>query len=116
MKSLPKAPDLEALEKQLAAVRTRNSEAADDQEIYLAVRMIGRAAVLANPLLDFDGLIFNRWSSRYGHVQEAWANSVLRDGGLYIMSGLKTGQVTVRPLLEDSRFENGPHQGKRFLK
>ena len=115
LKSLPKAPDLEALEKQLAAVRTRNSEAADDQEIYLAVRMIGRAAVLANPLLDFDGLIFNRWSSRYGHVQEAWANSVLRDGGLYIMSGLKTGQVTVRPLLEDSRFENGPHQGKRIL-
>jgi hypothetical protein len=115
LKGLSKAPDLEALEKQWAAARSRNTEAADDKEIYLAVRAVGRAAVMANPLLDFDALIFNRWSSRYGHVQEAWASSVLRDGGLYILSGLKTGQVTVRPLLEDSRFENGPHQGRRIL-
>jgi hypothetical protein len=115
LKGLPKAPDLGALEKQMAAARSRNAEAADDKELYLAVRMIGRAAVMANPLLDFDALIFNRWSSRYGHVQEAWASSVLRDGGLYILSGLKTGQITVRPLLEDSRFENGPYQGQRIL-
>ena len=115
LKDLPKAPDLGALEMQWAAARSRNTEAADDKELYLAVRMIGRAAVLANPLLDFDALIFNRWSSRYGHVQEAWASSVLRDGGLYVISGLKTGQVTVRPLLEDSRFENGPYQGQRIL-
>ena len=115
LKNLPKAPDLGALEKQLAAARSRNTEAADDKELYLAVRAIGRAAVRANPLLDFDALIFNRWSSRYGHVQEAWASSVLRDGGLYILSGLKTGQVAVRPLLEHSRFENGPYQGQRIL-
>ncbi len=115
LKSLPQAPDLGVLEKQWAAVRSRNTEAADDKAIYLAVRAIGRAAVLANPLLDFDALIFNRWSSRYGHVQEAWASSVLRDGSLYIMTGLKTGQLTVRNLLEESRFENGPHQGRRIL-
>lgn len=115
LKGLSKAPELGALEKQLAAARSRNNEAADDKAIYLAVRTVGRAAVLANPLLDFDALIFNRWSSRYGHVQEAWASSVLRDGGLYVMSGLKTAQGTVRPLLEDSRFENGPHQGRRIL-
>jgi hypothetical protein len=115
LKSMPQAPPLGTLEKQLAVVRSRNTGAADDKEIYLAVRAIGRAVALANPLLDFDQLIFNRWSSRYGHVQEAWASSVLRDGGLYILSGLKTGPVTVRDLLENSRFENGPFQGRRIL-
>jgi hypothetical protein len=115
LKDLPKAPDLGALEQQLADAKSRNTEGADDNEIYMAVRAIGRAAVLANPLLDFDALIFNRWSSSYGHVQEAWASSVLRDGGLFILSGLKTGQLTVRNLLEESRFENGPQQGRRIL-
>lgn len=115
LRNMPQGPDLRILEGQLAAVRSRNTGAADDKEIYLAARTIGRAVALANPLLDFDQLIFNRWSSRYGHVQEAWASSVLRDGGLYILSGLKTGPVTVHNLLEDSRFENGPFQGRRIL-
>jgi hypothetical protein len=115
LKSLPQAPPLGTWEEQLAAVRSRNTGTADDKEIYLAVRAIGRAVALANPLLDFHRLIFNRWSSRYGHVQEAWASSVLRDGGLYVLSGLKTGPITVRSLLEDSRFENGPFQGQRIL-
>jgi hypothetical protein len=53
------------LEKQLAVAKSRNTEAADDEETYLTARAIGRAAVMANPLLDFDGLIFNRWSIRY---------------------------------------------------
>lgn len=114
-RNMPGAPDLGALEEQLAAVQSRNSGAADDRELYLAVRAIGRAAALANPLRDFDQLIFNRWSSRYGHVQEAWASSVLEDGGLYILSGLKTGRITVRNLLEDARFEKGPFQGRRIL-
>jgi hypothetical protein len=39
---------------------------------------------------------------------------VLRDGGLYILSGLKTGAVAVHNLLENSRFENGPFQGHRI--
>ena len=115
IKGMPKAPNLEALEQQLAAARSRKTEAADDKETYLAVRAIGRAVALANPLLDFDRLIFNRWSSRYGHVQEAWASSVLPDGGLFVMSGLKGGQVTVRPLMENSRFENGPYKGQKIL-
>ena len=115
LKTLPKAPNLAALEQQLAAAKSKNTQAENAKEAYLAVRAIGHAAALANPLLDFDALIFNRWSSRYGHVQEAWASSVLRDGGLFILSGLKTGQPTVRNLLENSRFENGPYQGRRIL-
>jgi len=115
LRSLPGAPALETLEKELAAAQASRTDAADDKEVYLAARAIARAAALANPLLDFDTLIFNRWSSRYGHVQEAWGNTVRPEGGLYILSGLKTGRQVVRPLLENSRFENGPHQGQRIL-
>lgn len=115
LKGVPKAPDLGALEKQLATAKSRNTEGADDKEVYLEVRAVSRAAVMANPLLDFDELIFNRWSSTYGHVQEAWASSVLPHGGLFILSGLKTGEFTLRNLLEESRFENGPYQGRKIL-
>ena len=115
LKQLPGAPDLEALEQELAAASSRHTGAADDPALYFAVRRIGRDVALANPLLDFDSLIFNRWSSRYGHVQEAWASSVLKEGGLFRMSGLKTGRIAVRRLLENSRFENGPHQGRKIL-
>jgi hypothetical protein len=115
LKTLPQAPDLAAVESQLAAAKAGNTNGADEKDAYMAVREAGRAAVLANPLLDFDGLIFNRWSSSYGHVQEAWASSVRPEGSLYILSGLKTGQVSIRNLLEDSRFENGPFRGRRIL-
>jgi Hydrazine synthase alpha subunit middle domain/WD40-like Beta Propeller Repeat len=115
LKTLPRASDLAALEQRLAGVRSKRAGGADDKELYMAVRGIGRAAVFANPLMDFDQLIFNRWTSSYGHVQEAWASSVRREGGLYVLSGLKTGRVTIRNVLENARFENGPYQGKRFL-
>jgi len=54
----------------------------DDEEAYLAARKNRPRRGPGNPLLDFNQLIFNRWSSRYGHVQEAWASSVLPEGGL----------------------------------
>ncbi|MHB1309255.1 MAG: hypothetical protein ACYC23_19425, partial [Limisphaerales bacterium] len=57
LKQLPGAPDLEALEKELAAASSRHTGAVDDQALYFAVRRIGRAVALANPLLDFDSLI-----------------------------------------------------------
>ena len=116
LKTLHNCPDLAALETQLAAAKSANTNRADLKAAYLTMRKINRAAVLANPLLDFDELIFNRWTSTYGHVQEAWARSVRRDeGSLYILSGLKSGQVKIRNLLENSRFENGPYQGQRVL-
>jgi hypothetical protein len=108
-------PELENLEKQLAQVRSARANGIADKEAYLWVRRIGRPLVLSNPLLDFDEIIFNRWSSTYGHVQEAWASTVRQDGGLYVLSGLRNGNAQVRNLLENARFENGPYQGKRIL-
>ena len=115
LKALPNAPDVAELERQLGEARSRYAAGASDKDVYLAVRRMGRAAMWINPLMDFDQLIFNRWTSSYGHVQEAWARSVRRGGGLFVLSGLKSGQTTVRNVLESSRFANGPYQGKRFL-
>ncbi len=115
LKGLPGTSDFRDLEKELTAIRTKQNGGVEDKEMYLAARKIGRAVALANPLMNFDELIFNRWSSRYGHVQEAWASSVLRDGSLYLLSGLKSGRMAIRNILEHSRFENGPFQGRRIL-
>lgn len=86
-----------------------------ERELYIELRQLNREIVLSNPLLDFDEIIFNRWTSSYGHVQECWGTTVLDEGGLFALSGLRTGQPRLRNLLQDSRFCNGPWQGQRIL-
>lgn len=112
--SLEGGPDVAALTARLGEARSRRAAGAADEDVYLAVRRVGRAAMWVHPLMDFDRLIFNRWTSTYGHVQEAWGRTVRRGGGLYTLSGLRTGRPVVRDVLETSRFENGPFEGQRF--
>ncbi|WP_197231490.1 HzsA-related protein [Novipirellula artificiosorum] len=96
--------------------RSKGEKDADaDKSLYLELRRLNRSIVLSNPLLNFDDILFNRWTSNYGHVQECWGTTVLDEGGLYVLSGLQGGRTRVRNLLQDSRFENGPWQGQRLL-
>jgi hypothetical protein len=116
LRGLPHAPDFSDFEERLTSLEEKNLAGGQAGKAdYLEARQVGREIALANPLLDFDELIFNRWSSRYGHVQEAWGSTVMPEGGLFALSGLKSGGVSVRNLLENSRFENGPFQGRKIL-
>ena len=87
----------------------------EEKDVYFELRELNRKIVLSNPLLDFDDVIFNRWTSSYGHVQECWGSTVLNEGGLYVMSGLHSDGPRLRNVLQASRFTNGPWQGQRLL-
>jgi hypothetical protein len=65
--------------------------ASDRTPLDVQLRKLNRQIVLSNPLLNFDDIIFNRWTSRYGHVQECWGSTVLDAGGLYVTSGVLVG-------------------------
>ncbi|UCD51270.1 MAG: hypothetical protein JSW27_01300, partial [Phycisphaerales bacterium] len=108
---------LQKLARTAAAILPARGEDASDSEkdLYFELRELNRKIVLSNPLLDFDDIIFNRWTSSYGHVQECWGSTVLNEGGLYVMSGLRNGRARLRNVLQDSRFTNGPWKGQRIL-
>jgi hypothetical protein len=86
-----------------------------EKDLYIALRELNRKIVLSNPLLDFDDVIFNRWSSSYGHVQECWGSTVLDQGGLFTLSEVHSDRPRLRNVLENSRFSNGPWKGQRIL-
>lgn len=86
-----------------------------DKGLYLALRQLNRKIVLSNPLVNFDSLLFNRWTSNYGHVQECWGTTVLNEGGLYVISGLQSDNPKLRNVLQDSQFENGPWRAQKIL-
>jgi hypothetical protein len=120
LRTLPEAPDLDEYDSELAKILQRlspsHSPSIDqDWSDYLALRRIGRRVALSNPLLNFDGVIFNRWTSTYGHVQEAFGSTVRPEGGLYVLTGLRSGTPHIRNLLKHSVFTNGPYRGRRIL-
>ncbi len=86
-----------------------------EKDLYFELRKLHRKIVLRNPLLNFDDILFNRWTSSYGHVQECWGSTVLDEGGLYVMSALRGGRPRLRNVLQNSRFTNGPWKGQRIL-
>ena len=110
-------PQFQRLARTAAAMSPARGEGAsrEQKDLYFKLRTLNRQIVLSNPLLNFDDIIFNRWTSSYGHVQECWGSTVLNEGGLYVMSGLRSGRARLRNVLEDSRFTNGPWKGQRIL-
>ncbi len=108
---------VQGLAQKAAAIPPSGDELAirEEKSLYLELRRLNRKVVLSNPLLNFDDIIFNRWTSSYGHVQECWGSTVRDEGGLYVISGLQGGHAKLRNLLENSRFSNGPWKGQRIL-
>ncbi|NQV36142.1 MAG: PD40 domain-containing protein [Phycisphaeraceae bacterium] len=86
-----------------------------EKDLYIKLRKLSRKIVLSNPLLNFDDIIFNRWTSSYGHVQECWGSTALNEGGLYVTSGIRSGRPRLRNVLENSHFTNGQWKGQRIL-
>ena len=117
-KRLKAAPDMSGFESRLKDLKTSKSglaKTASDKSLFLTASLLKREVALANPLLTFDSLVFVRWTSHYMHIQEAYGNTLLNQGGLFMLSGLKSGQTTVRNLLTNVAFTNGPYQGKKIL-
>jgi len=70
------------------------------RELYLDVRRAARSMSLANPLLDFDDLLFvKRHPSAYPHMSDQYYGWWSRPGGgLYVLEDFKTDHARLRCL------------------
>ncbi|MCC7490979.1 MAG: discoidin domain-containing protein [Fimbriimonadaceae bacterium] len=78
-------------------------DAAARRALYFAVRWTNRELALRNPLLNFDQLVFaKRAPGSFSHQSDQhygwWSRP---GGGLYLLSGLHSGEPTVRCLTPD---------------
>ncbi len=95
--------------------------ALSDEGLTQEVFALRKKVALSNPLVDFDEVVFVRYSYRSeddykgGHIQSGQGYTHDTVGGIYILSGIQSGNHSIQNLLQDSRFQNGPHQGMRIL-
>ena len=82
---------------------TGESPAADRRELYFKARRSVRRMALANPLLDFDDLLFvKRVPGSFTHMSDQYYGWFSRPGGgLYVLQGFKSDSPKLRCLTRD---------------
>jgi hypothetical protein len=96
------------------------------QRLYLYACVLRREIALANPLLDFEDLLFvvrgvihgpmeenTDWFGQHQSTQFYAFNSVA-GGGLYVLKGFKGETPAMVDLLKDAVVENGRHKGEKL--
>jgi hypothetical protein len=124
IKELPGAPDLRNIESQYLEIRSRwhimrlaktSAASSETDDLYLALRKVGRQAALSNPLLDFDDLLFLGYADAgNSHMCQYHGWIYRKGGGLYILRDFKTDNPTLVNVLENSTVENGRLAGQRI--
>jgi hypothetical protein len=125
MRSQKGAPDLrgqeEQLEKLLLDIPGTEQSPEDAIKRFAEIKSMVRAAMLADPRLDFDSLLFVERKcigpGNYvgGHMTTAsFGHTQLYGGGLYVVSNIKTDKPAVRNLLEHSVIEKGLWTGEKL--
>ena len=110
------AEDLRRVE--AAAQTTRPDLTGKDaarHQVYMDLCALRRRVVLANPLLDFDDLLFIEYhNTGTANYLQPCDYPIPPGGGLYILRGCKTGNPQVVDLLGAVKPENGDYTN-RFL-
>jgi len=110
----------------LAQLKTKLGATKPDREgadaarkaLYFDLCALRRQIALANPLLDFDDVLFNEISDSGQHLQRPtdtpqFSNPhVYPGGGLYVIKDWKSDHPTVVDLCADARVANGPYKGR----
>jgi len=121
IRGLAGAPDLKNYDQTLRALRKQYSdgkrtENASDKALYLDACKLRREVALANPLLDFDAMIFVTKGGNREGVLQCWdyGYGVSRRGGLYKVTGLKSGRPKVHDILANSVVGSGRLKGRKL--
>ncbi|HPD16902.1 MAG TPA: hypothetical protein PLE19_18295 [Planctomycetota bacterium] len=104
--------ELANLEQQLAAVESKGDDVLQPaaRELYLSVRRVKRAIAFANPLLDFDKLLFITRHDAAGvfHMCDQFYGCNARPGGgLFVLHDPFGKSPRLLNLLENARVEKG---------
>ena len=55
---------------------------------------------IQNPVVDFDSVLFVRYTIGYGHVQVMGAKVMHSGGGMYLLTGIKSGNHGIHNVLQ----------------
>ncbi len=121
LKMLPGAPDLTAQIAQLRQIRatagkTDVNNADARRALFVATAKLRRQIALANPLLDFDEILFVKsHRSRANHCCDQYFGSNASPGGsVHVLSGAFGPKPMLRDVLANSRVQNGRLRGKKL--
>jgi hypothetical protein len=126
LKRMPGAPDLAAEGAALERLQAKN--AASDvkgtkarRDLFDKALDLRRKIAFANPLLDFDKILFIKrhflpGSHRQGNhmCDQYFGFHAIRGGGVYVLEGAFSGRPTVRDVLADSLCRSGRFKGKKL--
>jgi hypothetical protein len=125
LKTLPRCPDLKQAETQLAGLKSRATllEHGNSQreELLAEACKLRRVVAFANPLLDFDRILFikrqfcpNAETTGNHMCDQYFGCNAIRGGGLFVLEKPFSDQPTTRNVLEKSVCENGRYKGQAF--
>jgi len=121
LKQMPGTPDLDAMERELkklqaAGSETPTSDAGARIELFQRVCELRRKIVFANPLLNFDKILFiKKHRSIYNHMCDQYYGITARPGGgLYILHDPFGPKPRVEDILANSIVECGRLKGKKL--
>ena len=123
LKTLPKCPDLKPQAQQLAGLKAQASQVAlatpQRAELLQAACSLRRKVAFANPLLDFDKILFikrhfcpNAETTGNHMCDQYFGFNAIRGGGLFVLENPFSDKPTTRNVLEKSVCENGRYKGR----
>ncbi len=127
LNQMQNAPDLSSLQLRLNTISSRvrtslTKSTADNTDLYLEARSLQREAVLANPLLDFDQILFiERGVLATGYHDEFngdhccdqyYGHNGKAGGGLYILKKPFSGSPQKINILQNATVQKGLMAGK----
>jgi hypothetical protein len=121
LKRMPKAPSLADPEQELARLhKVAQNSAVEDTEarfkLFVEACKLRRQIALANPLLNFDQLLFiKRHRSTFDHMCDQYYGITARPGGgLYVLSRPFGPSPQLRDVLADAVVQSGRLQGQKL--
>ncbi|MCL4193341.1 MAG: discoidin domain-containing protein, partial [Thermoguttaceae bacterium] len=88
------------------------------RDIYLTARQLARRIAFANPVLDFDRILFIKRhdpAGLYHMVHQYYGFGAVPGGGLFVLSNPFSDSPRVDDLLAKSRVEQGALRGQRLV-
>jgi len=121
LKRMPSAPDLRAMEAELKELQAAGgkidaSETESRLELFKKACAVRRKIAFANPLLDFDKILFiKHHRSIYNHMcDQYYGITACPGGGLYVLSDPFGAEPKVRDVLADSVVQRGRLKGQKL--
>jgi hypothetical protein len=112
---LTKLSEIKNAAAQAGLSKTAVSGAQSVENLYLSASLLRRTVALANPEIDFDTLLFAgvvKAGGEYHMCDQYLGKNAQNGGGLYLLTGVKSGKVAVVDLLKDNKVVSGAFAGK----